>query len=91
MPNHIHSHIQLIQANSSSAVNSISQSLVEASEDKYNPLYPLAMAISLHENDNINNNLRHYLFLLLALLHYLNNNIDLNPLRVAVENISFKK
>lgn len=82
----VNDHIKSISQNQQTAMQTISETLIEASKDKTAKQHAWAMAIGL-EGTEICNNLKHYLYLLLALLHHVDVTVELQPLTKQVESI----
>lgn len=82
----INEHVQLLREKKLSAMQTISEELIKASIDKTNEKYPWAIAIGL-EGLGLPTNLKHYLYLLLSLMHLVDQTVELEPLKEQVESI----
>lgn len=85
-PTIVNDHVKLLRQKKPAALQTIGQDLIKASLDKNNEKYPWTMAIGLLDKD-LPNNLKHYLYLVLGLMHFIDKTVDLESLKKQVECI----
>jgi RNA recognition motif-containing protein len=78
-------HVHLLRQEKQAAVQTISQELINGSQNKNNENYPWAITIGL-EDTELPSNLKHYLYLLLSLMQVVDETDEWQPLRDEVEN-----